>query len=611
MSDEKAILFRLHPCSRGLRDDELQRVAEVMDVIRCDRGDAICHANEPVTSIFLVVHGRIRLELLDVHGKVVAQRFQNAGGHFGAMAAALAEPVPMNGTAEDPSVLLRMDYSKAVELSRQYNTFSANYMRMIANSVKEAVFNDKTPVPPAITIFIHQSDETRAVSRMLAQRLARLGELPCFFSDKPAEMDGVHVIPIFGKDGETRPEKIQQTAAEWLAKGRIILDVDAAVDVERISSGFQASGAVFWCVTPGNWEASVGSLQTIEARASSWREKVNIIWLLNPDEKAPIASPLRELAHRDFKVSLSQHDAHRALARHGGMERLLHFLRGIQIGVALGGGAARGMAHLGILKALEDSGIPIDMVAGTSAGAMTGTLYAAGLDPDFLVGCFVKDLTPSWFFRCLPGGDQWYLLYKYRRGHFDPMLRKYLGDLRLEQLPLPMLTITVDLIGGRAVIRESGDAVHAIVESINLPVLSSPIYRHGEALVDGGLIDNVPADVLTRKGCVFVIAASVTAKMELEFAKNRPDTPLQNIRSASTIETLLRSYLVQNNCVNSLGVQAADFVIEPDVTQFQLTEFTRTDELAAVGEQTTLETIPEIRRLLHRLDSQLFPLSPS
>ena len=73
------------------------------------------------------------------------------------------------------------------------------------------------------------------------------------------------------------------------------------------------------------------------------------------------------------------------------------------------------------------------------------------------------------------------------------------------------------------------------------------------------------------------------------------------------METLLRSYLVQNHSVNSLGVQAADFVIEPDVTQFDLTAFTRTDEMAVVGEQTTLEAISEIRELLHRLDRELFP----
>jgi predicted acylesterase/phospholipase RssA len=165
----------------------------------------------------------------------------------------------------------------------------------------------------------------------------------------------------------------------------------------------------------------------------------------------------------------------------------------------------------------------------------------------------------------------------------------------------------VDLISGKAVVRGTGDAVHGILESINLPVLSKPINRHGQALVDGGLIDNVPADVLVSKGCNFVIAVSVTAKMEAEFARNRPDTPASEMRPASTIQTLLRSYLVQSYNINSIGVQPADIVIEPDVTGFDLSEFARTDELAAIGERTTVEAIPQIRKLLNRLDGDLFP----
>ncbi len=119
----------------------------------------------------------------------------------------------------------------------------------------------------------------------------------------------------------------------------------------------------------------------------------------------------------------------------------------------------------------------------------------------------------------------------------------------------------------------------------------------------------MPADVLATKGCNFVLAVSVTAKIELEFARNRPDTPADQMRPASTIQTLLRSYLVQHHSLNSTGVQSADFVIEPDVTRFELSEFTRADEMAAVGEQTTLEAIPKIRQLLNRLDSELFPLA--
>jgi NTE family protein len=608
MTDDRVLQFKRHPCSRGLSDEAIEEIAQAAETIRCESGDAICRADEPVTSVYLIIHGRLRLNIVDVHGKVVVQRFQSAGGQFGGIAAALGEPAPVNCIAEDPTVLLRIDYRAASELTKKYDVFRANYTRLVAGSVKQMLFNDKVPVQPSVVTFFHQSDETRVVCRTLLNRLVELGESPGAFSDRPVGIEGISERRVLAGDQDMSPEEIRRQAAEWLQTGRVVFDVETSVDPERAFRALEVCEQVFWCVTPGNWEASVERLRRLVARAPTWRDKICIVWLLQSEEEAPVACELRELALRDFKISFGRPGANQGPAVLGGLDRLVHFLRGIQIGVALGGGAARGMAHLGVLKALEQSGITIDMIAGTSAGAMTGTLYASGFDPDYLVDCFVSDLRPSWLFRCLPGGDQWYLLYKYRCGKFDPMLRKYLEDRRVEQLPVPMHAITVDLISGKAVVRESGDAVDGIVESINLPLLSKPINRRGEALVDGGLINNVPADVLTAKGCNFVIAVSVTAKMELEFVSNRPDTPADQMRSASTIQTLLRSYLVQSHSVNSIGVQPADFVIEPDVTRFELSEFTRTDELAAVGEQTTLEVVPKIRKLLNRLDKELFPL---
>jgi predicted acylesterase/phospholipase RssA len=290
-----------------------------------------------------------------------------------------------------------------------------------------------------------------------------------------------------------------------------------------------------------------------------------------------------------------------------GFDRVVHEMRGVRIGLALGGGAARGMAHLGVLKVLEESGICVDMIAGTSAGAMTGILYASGMKPSYSVDRFVHDLTPPWFFRQLSGGGYWHLLYKYRRGQFDPMLRKYLLDSRLEQLPLPVHSVTVDLVSGQPIVRDEGDSVHAIMESINLPVLSSPINRDGRALVDGGIINNVPANVLVSKGCNFVIAVSVTAQMKAEFASNRPDTPTSNMKSASMLQTIMRTYIVQNVNMNSVGVQPADFVIQPDVNEFDITEFTRAAEMSAIGESTTHEAIPKLKQLLSRVDANLFP----
>jgi predicted acylesterase/phospholipase RssA len=94
--------------------------------------------------------------------------------------------------------------------------------------------------------------------------------------------------------------------------------------------------------------------------------------------------------------------------------------------------------------------------------------------------------------------------------------------------------------------------------------------------------------------------------MEQEFADNTPDTPTSDMKSASTIQTLLRSYLVQSADRHEFGVQQADVVIEPDTTRFDLTAFTKTDELAKVGEEAALKALPGIKQLLSRLDGKLF-----
>src|SRR5262249_36157049 len=159
-------------------------------------------------------------------------------------------------------------------------------------------------------------------------------------------------------------------------------------------------------------------------------------------------------AKREFKICESPppppwRDMHAA-----GMERLFHYLRGIRIDIALGGGAARGMAHLGVLKTLVAHGIIPDVIVGTSVGARTGVLFSAGRDCDYSVNAFAGDLNPPWIFRHLPSGGYWYLLYKYRRGQFEGMLRKYIHDWKLEQLAVPCLTVTVDLVSGQAVVRD-------------------------------------------------------------------------------------------------------------------------------------------------------------
>jgi predicted acylesterase/phospholipase RssA len=531
------------------------------------------------------------------------------GEQFGMMVGAMSEPVPVRLVALEPTTVLSLDYEQAMELTFARPELRRLWLKTYAGSLRKLFFGAASKRAPLMLALIHDSPATRWAAQRLIARMQEVGEQLAVFSDADGwpGLPGVRFRPLRVDGQDLEPDEVRRQVAEWQDAYRIVFDVHSYLTPERAVRLLELVDRAIFFVPTTAADAAVRRLQALDVRARGWRDKISVAWLLGSDSPVVPAVPnLRDLAARDFKIAETPPPLPWGRSLANGLERLVHDLRGVRVGVALGGGAARGMSHLGVLKALEQSGIVVDMIAGTSAGAMTGVTYASGLDPEYSAGQFAADLEPSWLFRHLPHGGHWYLIYKYRRGRFDPMLRKYLHNWRLEQLAVPCLAVTVDLVAGQTVVREQGDGVHAILESINLPVLSVPICRDGQALIDGGLVNNIPADVLVSMGCNFVIAVSVTAKMETLFYDITPEKPTPAGTRPGIVATLLRSLLVQNHSLNAFGVQPADVVIEPDVTGFDLTEFMRAKELAAIGETATLEQIPKIRQLLARLDPQLF-----
>lgn len=609
LNDEKYRLLKTHGCANGLPNEVIHEIANAGDLVRCGSGEVLHRANEPFHSVFLVIHGRIRQSLVDIQGNILTERHQTAGGQIGTLAAALGEPSPIELVAEEPTTLLRLEYSRIVELTKRHDLFREKFSRMVAETMRDVLLKDRRRNKPRIVAIFHQSPTTRSLTRRLLQRLQLLGESVSILSDL-IDWEAMEGIPhkCLIQNGVLIDEPAaREQINDWSDSTRVFIDTVAAVPSDKARKVIEFSEKVLWCVTLENWKESITQLRSISNFDPGWREKIDVVWLLSANHFwAPAAPEFKEFCSGQFKLSFESPLQNRSREIVNGLERIVHQLRGVKIGVALGGGAARGMAHLGVLKVLEQNGIVIDMIAGTSAGAMTGVLYASGMEPDYSIQCFMNDLTPSWLLRKLPNGGYWYLLRKYRSGKFDPMLRKYLKDSQLEQLAIPVKTITVDLVSGQAVVRSEGDAVHSITESINLPGLASPINRNGQALVDGGIVNNVPANVLVQNGCNIVIAVSVTAALQPEFAGNRPDTPTARMRPASTLQTLMRTFLVQNVNMNSVGVQPADFVIQPDVTAFGSTEFTRADEMSAIGQATTHDLLPQLKLLLSKVDPQLF-----
>jgi len=608
MTDADISLLKLHEYFHSVSDEAVNDVVRHARVTQHATGSVVHEANDVLTTVGFVLNGRLKAVRVDNRGVESLFRMIDRGDQYGMMVGVLAEPVPIRVIALEPTTVLSLDYEQAMELTLRHPDLRRLWLKTYAGLLKRHFLGTTARRAPMIVALFHDSPPTRRAAERLLDRLREVGENLAVFSDSDSWKGRVGVrFRALRVDGRIlEPEEIRQQVSEWQDATRIVFDVPADLDADKVVRLMEIADRAVFFVPASAGDTAVRRLHALDVPARGWRDKTSVAWLLDGVVPvAPVVPNLRDVASCDFKIAMvpPQLPWGRSLA--GGLERLVHHLRGIRIGVALGGGGARGMSHLGVLKALEQSGIVVDMIAGTSAGAMTGVFYASGLDCDYSADQFSTDLRPGWIFRHISRGSHWYLVYKYRRGQFDPMLRKYLHDWRLEQLAVPCLSVTVDLVAGNSIVREQGDATYAIRESINLPVISVPICRDGQALIDGGIVNNIPADVLVSMGCNFVIAVSVTAKMEKEFCDITRDKPASR-KKPTIVQTLLRSLQVQNYSLRAFGVGPADVVIAPDVRGFDLTEFVRTKELAAIGEAAALQEIPKIRQLLARLDPQLF-----
>jgi NTE family protein len=585
----------------GLSEDTLTAITNTAEWVEFHTGQVVLEVESEITHMYFLITGRVQSTLHDPLGKQVQKDTIVPGLALALLAIGSSGRSLLHIEAIEPSTAIKLTPNQLLQLSAKHPDLQVALFRLVVNAFKRYVMVDRSLPKPSVVGIIHHSEASRSLVARLARRLRELDESPGIIGDDEQwKPDGDIPFKFLAAEGQIRQDLLK----DWSLNRRLLIDVRADHSPEAMIRLLSYVDIVLWCVRPQDALAAVPLLERLVKSVPRWRDKIRIVWILDPNQAiAPYVPELYQLAERHFKLTFDAPRANQNTLLQHGFERIVHHLRGIQIGLALGGGAARGMAHLGVLKALERHGIYVDILAGTSAGAMVGTLYAAGFDSDYIARRFKTDLRPSWFFRQLPGAGYWYLLYKYRWRQFDSMLRKYLGQARMEQLILPMLTVSVDLVQGETVVRGGNDATIDVMESINLAPLSLPIIESGQALVDGGLLNNVPANVLVAKGCNFVIASTVTATLEKDF---EGISSRFTGRFLSTIQVIMRQAMVQDYNMNSVGVQPADFVVAPDVTSFDISEFARVEEMARIGEATTDASVAKLRKMLSRLDAKLF-----
>ena len=250
-----------------------------------------------------------------------------------------------------------------------------------------------------------------------------------------------------------------------------------------------------------------------------------------------------------------------------------------RIGLALGGGAARGWAHVGVLEALEEAGIRPGCIAGTSIGALIGAIYASGgIDG----------------VRALVQGVDWKRMLALvdpvlpRTGLIDgrrveDLVRAHVREPRIEDLPIPFAAVATDLTTATEVVIDRGDIAEAVRASVSVPGLFTPVRSDARTLVDGGLLNPVPVSVTRAMGADWVIAVDVNPAVEGE-GPYRPGSLLGVLVSTVAVTEVATTRL-------RLAAEPPDLLIRPRVGHIRFLDFSRGRESVAAGHEAARDAI--------------------
>jgi len=296
-----------------------------------------------------------------------------------------------------------------------------------------------------------------------------------------------------------------------------------------------------------------------------------------------------------------------------------------KIGLVLSGGAARGLAHVGVLKALEEQGIHIDAIAGTSMGAVIGGLYASGYKIDELEKLALgidwqQALSDNPAREDIPfrrkQDDRDFLVKQKLSFRDDGSLGLPLGviqgqnlslllesllahssDIRdFDKLPIPFRAVATDIVNGEKVVFRKGHLPQVIRASMSIPAVFAPVEINGQLLVDGGMVDNIPVDVAREMGVDRVIVVDI-------------GTPLRGRKELSTVFDILNQSITlmtrSNSEVQLASLRPDDILIQPALTSFGATDFGRSQDIITAGYRATQILEPRLAVLRHNDDSDV------
>jgi predicted acylesterase/phospholipase RssA/CRP-like cAMP-binding protein len=577
-----------------LDETMLQFVEERVEWVRLHAGDMLFAEGDKGEDLFFVLGGRLRAVSAD--GRVLNE--MTRGESIGEIALLTGEPRTASVFAVRDSDLVRVSRHAFDEIVATYPAVMQTIARIVIQRLrtKEQRGTAARTGKCVAVLAAGAGNATADFTERLVKALDRIGPTLHLSTQR---LDTLLNRPGIAAAEEEDAAGIRLTA--WLDEQEshhqfLVYETDGTLSLWTRRCLRQADEILL--VADAGSDPVPGPVEkTLLGTGDGISKARQSLVLLHPDgSRLPTGTSrwfINRNVHRNFHVRLdTQND----------FGRLARCLGDAAIGLVLGGGGARGLAHIGVVRALREAGVPIDMIGGTSMGAVMASLVAMDQDWDQML----ETNREAWLRRKPHKEYSLPFISLIRSRRLDSMAQKIWGEIDIEDLWISFFCVSCNLSTSAAVIHERGPLWKAIRASASLPGVFVPVLSDGNILVDGGLVNNLPGDVMRERACRTLIVVDVGSEQEFTFKLPEFPSPLQFLRSrilpfATRIEVphivdvLIRTTDVSSSQKTRDVRRNADVCLRPPIDAYGVLQFESLDEIAEVGYRYAKAKMEELR----------------
>ncbi|TGN08229.1 patatin-like phospholipase family protein [Leptospira ilyithenensis] len=560
------------PLFRSLQKKELQLVAESVQIVESKREELLYKKGENNQSLYLILSGSVRI-YIPAKGEIKEEELQvlKKGEYFGIHSLLTGEDHSHHAKTLSESRFLVLSQNNFQELIRKIPFLSTTFSKMLTKTLRNELLGSKEYFRNSVVCFIHSSP---FAMDFYSTRLAEAIEEESGKKTVILRFNQQTVSDIIKSDALKQyrfksPDKIKETLGRhYPTHSFIFLEIFPEDPPELIRTLLEESDNI-----------------------------VNLVGKNKPTEENPF-DPLKECISEESKSNevLYHETPIESIIDDGKLE--IHIRRkarefsGVQVGIALGGGAALGLAQVGIMKVFEEEGLALDIISGTSIGSVIGAFWASGLG--------YKGILPllneiDSIFKMLKLVDFSFPGQGLLHGkNVRSLLEKYLGDLYFEDLPIKLRLVSCDITNRKEIVLSEGRVLDAVMASISIPGVFVPQpQENGKIYVDGGIVNPLPVSPLKLEGVEKIIAVN-------SMPSSRDTMKTNKLLNLNVLDIIVNSLYSLQYRIGKYSAQDADVYLNPILENSNWFEFWRNKEFIQLGEQVARDSLSDIKKLYQK-----------